>query len=298
MAIPREVSAMSNRRLPATPSRTPWPWRDRAGRFSWLRAAVLLAAILPGGLLLAALATGGLGAEPWKAATREAGTYALQALLISLAATPLRFIADWPRILTLRRMLGLTALAYALLHLVLYTGHQGWNLLVVGSEIALRFYLTLGFAVLLGLVVLGWTSTDGWQRRLGARWKKLHRWVYALAAGGVFHAFLQSKARADQAVFLAGCFLWLMLWRALPGRWRAHPPVLAGLALAAAAGAAALEFAWYAATTNLPAARILAANLDLAAGMRPAQWVLIAGLVVAPLPWLRRIVAGRARRPA
>ncbi len=241
------------------------------------------------------LAAGSLGAEPWKAATREAGTLALQVLLLSLAVTPLRFLADWPRVVTLRRMVGLGALGYALLHLALYAGHLGWNLPAVAAEIAVRFYLTLGFAVLLGLCVLGWTSTDGWQRRLGARWKRLHRWVYLLAAGGVLHAFLQSRARADAAVVLAGCFLWLMLWRLLPGRWRAHPGALVGLALAAAGGAALLEFAWYAAVTNLPASRILAANLDLAAGLRPAQGLAVAGAALAALPFLRRFASRPVR---
>ncbi|MGG5810327.1 sulfite oxidase heme-binding subunit YedZ [Falsiroseomonas sp. CW058] len=274
---------------PAQPRRRiPRPWQDRGGRFSPLRAAVLALAILPGALLLLDLAAGALGAEPWKAATRQAGALALQALLASLAVTPLRFVADWPKAATLRRMLGLVALGYAVLHLLLYAGHQGWSLGAVATEIALRAYLTLGFAVVLGLSVLGWTSTDDWQARLGRRWKRLHRAVYVLAAGGVLHAFLQSKARADGAALLAGLFLWLMLWRALPGRWRAHPPALAGLALAAAASTALVEAAWYAVATNLPAARILAANLDLAAGMRPAHWVALAGLCVAPLPWLRR----------
>ncbi|WP_439595100.1 sulfite oxidase heme-binding subunit YedZ [Falsiroseomonas sp.] len=270
------------------PNPIPWPWLDRARRFCWLRTCVLLAALSPGLVLLALLAAGELGAEPWKAATREAGTHAMRLLLVSLAVTPLRYLADWPKAVTLRRMLGLVALGYALLHLVLYAGHMAWNLADVASEIALRFYLTLGFGVLLGLCLLGWTSTDGWQRRLGRRWKRLHRWVYALAALGIFHAFLQAKSRADSAVVLAGLFLWLMGWRLLPGWARAHGLALAGLAVVAALGAAGLEWGWYAATTNLPAARILAANLDPGAGLRPAQGVLAAGLAVAALTAARR----------
>lgn len=273
-----------------------WPWRDRAGRFSTLRLSVLIGLLSPGALLLAMLADGAMGAEPWKAATREIGAHALHILLISLAMTPLRFVADWPKALTLRRMVGLAALGYAVLHLTLYSGHLDWDLLKVGGEIALRAYLTLGFAVLVGLAVLGWTSTDGWQKRLGPRWKRLHRWVYLLAAGGVLHAFLQSKANADPAAITAGVFLWLMLWRTLPGRWRADGLGLAGLAVAAAAATAAVEFAWYAAATKLPALRILEANLSLDAGLRPAQWILLAGLLVAPLPWLRRVTR-RARAP-
>lgn len=275
-----------------------WPWRDRAGRFSVLRLSLLLGLLAPGLVLLALLGTGGMGAEPWKAATREAGTHAIHILLLSLAVTPLRHVADWPKAVTLRRMVGVAALGYAGLHLVLYSGHLAWDLLAVAGEIATRIYLTLGFAVLLGLAVLGWTSTDGWQRRLGPRWKKIHRWVYLLAAGGVLHAFLQSKAGVDGAVLLAGFWLWLMGWRLLPGWGRAHAGALLGLAIGAAIGAAAVEFAWYATATRLPAERILAANLGLDAGVRPAQWVLAAGVAVALLPWLRRITRRPARRLA
>lgn len=264
------------------------PWRDRAGRFSPLRLAVLIGLAAPGAVLLWLLATQQLGAEPWKAAAREAGRHAAHILLLGLAVTPLRHIADWPKAATLRRMVGLAALAYALAHLLLYAGHLGWDLPAVGAEIATRFYLTLGFAVLLGLAALGWTSTDAAQRRLGARWKRLHRSVYLLSAGAVLHAFLQSRARADTAALMAGLWAWLMLWRLLPGRWRAQPPALAGIALAAALACAAMEFAWYALGTRLPAGRILAANLDLAAGWRPAQLVLAAGLAAALIPLLRR----------
>jgi sulfoxide reductase heme-binding subunit YedZ len=279
-------------------ARLRWPWRDRAGRFSALRLALLTGLVAPGAVLLFLLSAGAMGAEPWKAATREAGTHAIHILLLSLAVTPLRHVADWPKAATLRRMVGVAALGYAVLHLVLYSGHLAWDLLAVAGEIATRVYLTLGFAVLVGLAVLGWTSTDGWQRSLGPRWKKIHRWVYLLAAGGVLHAFLQSKAGVDGAVLLAGLWLWLMGWRLLPGWARAHMGALAGLALVVAAGTAAVEFAWYATATRLPAERILAANLGLDAGVRPAQWVLVAGVLVALLPWLRRITRRPARRLA
>jgi len=288
---------MSRRSLPPAKPAIPWPWLDRAGRFSFFRLAVLIALLTPALVLLAMFADGQYTAEPWKETTREIGNQTLHILLISLAMTPLRFIADWPKALTLRRMIGVTAMFYALLHLVLYAGHLAWNFGTLGWEIATRIYLTLGFAVLIGLVVLGWTSTDGWQRRLGPRWKMLHRWVYLLAAGAVLHAFMQSKSRADDAVLMAGCYLWLMGWRLLPGRWRAHPPALAGLAVAAAVAAALAEYGWYAVATRLPAIRILEANLGFDAGIRPAQWILIAGLCVATIPWWRRLTR-RVPRPA
>jgi len=279
----------------ATPFRIAWPWLNRGQRFSWMRAVLLISLLSPGLVLLALLGDGAMGAEPWKAAMREAGSWALIALLLSLAVTPLRWIAEWPKAATLRRMVGLVALGYVVLHLVLYTGHLAWDVLAVAGEIAKRLYLTLGFVVLLGLGVLGWTSTDGWQARLGRRWKRLHRLVYPLTALAVLHAFLQSKSRADDAVLMAGLFLWLMAWRQLSGRWRADAMALAGLALAAAIGTALVEWTWYAAATNLPAARILAANLDVAAGLRPAQVVLLAGLGVAACRGIALAAASRVR---
>ncbi len=288
---------MSTTTLTAPRPAVAWPWLTRAGRFSWTRMLVLLSAIAPGLVLLWLLGSGQMGAEPWKAAAKESGTWAIRFLLLSLAITPLRHVADWPKALTFRRMLGLVALGYAVLHLLMYAGHMAWDLPEIASEILLRFYLTLGFLVLLGLVVLGVTSTDGWQAQLGRRWKLLHRAVYGLAAAGIFHQFLQAKSRADGAVLMAGVFLFLMAWRALPGRWRASPLALAGLAVLAACGAAGVEFAWYALSSNLPAARILAANLDPGAGLRPAQLALAMGVAVAVLPWLARMGAQR-RTPA
>jgi sulfoxide reductase heme-binding subunit YedZ len=286
-----EASGMSTA-LAAPPSAPTlaWPWLDRRGRFSWLRLCVLLGLLAPGLLLLALLGGGELGAEPWKAAMREAGSWALWALLLSLAVTPLRWVAEWPRAATLRRMVGLVALSYGGLHLTLYMGHLGWDMLAVAGEVAKRLYLTIGMAVLVGLAVLGWTSTDAWQAKLGRGWKRLHRLVYGLAAFAVLHAFLQAKSRADDAVLMAGILAWLMLWRALPGHRRAQPLALAGLAVVAGLAASGIEYAWYSAASNLPASRILAANLTLDAGLRPAQLVVLLGLGVALLPWLVRAI--------
>ena len=267
------------------------PWRDRGGRLSPLRITTLVAMILPLVRLVIDWATDNLGPEAYEAATHETGRWAIRLLIASLAVTPIGRILAWPRFYQLRRMIGLGALAWVLLHFLLYVGDQNWILWRVAVEIASRVYLIIGFLALSGLVVLGWTSTDGWMRRLGQRWKRLHRIIFPIALLALMHAFIQSKTDVSQAVILAGLLLWLLAWRALPARWQISLPALALLSLLALFGAVLIEFAWYALATNLPAARVAAANLDLTYGPRPAvlSGMITAGFVV--LAGLRRLAA-------
>ncbi|MGY2051009.1 sulfite oxidase heme-binding subunit YedZ [Methylobacterium sp. JK268] len=279
------------------------PWLDRAGRLSRLKLATFLAALAPGLAYAAAFGLDRLGAKPLTAFLHAMGDWTVYALIASLAVTPLRRIADWPRLILVRRMLGLTALSYALIHLVLYAADQKFDLARVAGEIAFRIYLTIGFAALVGLAVLGATSTDGMIRRLGRTWTRLHRLVYGIAALGLLHFFLQSKIDVSRPVLWSGLFLALMGWRLMQHRRvPTNPLTLAGLALASGLATAGLEAAWYAAATGVPAGAVLAADLDLSslADLRPAWWVLgIVGLSV-PLNLLRGGRAGRdaARPPA
>jgi methionine sulfoxide reductase heme-binding subunit len=260
-----------------------WPWQDRAGRLSALRAVVFALLLLPATWVAGEAALGLLGPEPWKAALKEIGLWTIRLLLVTLAVTPLGKILAEPRILALRRLLGLTTLAYAVLHLVLYAGHENFGLWKVASEIVLRVYLTIGFVALLGLAALGWTSTDGWIRALGPRWKRLHWLVFPVAALGVLHFYMQSKTVVWEAVMAAGFLAWLLLWRSLPPGWRGRLPVLLALAPLTALAAAGIEYAWFSLATNLPAERILLANLDVSFGLRPAVWAGVAALAVPAL---------------
>jgi len=267
-------------------------WHDRGGRFSWLKALVLLECCWPALWLAYGLAAGELGPRPLNEAIHESGQFAVRVLVASLAVAPARAIFDWPRVMLVRRMLGLTVAAYVVIHLALYTADQNFRLLHVGSEILHRFYLTIGFTALVGLAALAVTSTDEMMRRLGRRWKSLHRLVYPIAVLALVHHFLQAKADVSDAVLLAGLFVWLMLWRALPRRWQRNVLALVLLAPLAGVATAFIEFAWYALATGINPWRVLAANLefDWDFGLRPSAWVTITGgaLVVAVL--LRRLV--------
>ncbi|TPG59554.1 sulfoxide reductase heme-binding subunit YedZ [Roseomonas nepalensis] len=268
----------ARREGPPAPKPGPWPWLDRGGRFSAFKAAVLLGCVLPLLLLGWDWATRNLGPEPLTRATHDTGDWCVRFLLISLAVTPARWVFDWPRVLQVRRMLGLAALGYALVHLALYIGNEHLRLWHVLLEIVKRPYLSTGFTALIGLAVLGWTSTDGWLKRLGREWKPLHKLVFPLMALGILHFYMQSKINVSQPVLMSGLFLWAMLWRASPARWRASPLPLLPIALLAAAGAAGLEYLWYALATKLPADMIFLANFDTEFEIRPAVWVLIGGL--------------------
>ncbi|MCM0021474.1 MAG: ferric reductase-like transmembrane domain-containing protein, partial [Tagaea sp.] len=159
-----------------------FPWTDRTGRIVPLKLGVFLALLAPGLWVAYALATGQLGAQPLKAATRELGSWALRFLLISLAVTPLRALWKWNALFAVRRMLGVGACVYGVLHLALYAASQGYDLVKVASEIWLRVYLTIGFVALLGMAALAATSTDDAMKRLGGKaWRRLHRLAYPIA---------------------------------------------------------------------------------------------------------------------
>ena len=274
---------------PARPHRlhkTPWPWHDRSGRFSPLKSAVLAVELAPGLWLAYALWAHLLGARPIHEALHQTGFWAVRFLLLGLLVSPLRSIFNWHRIVLVRRQLGLTALAYALAHLALYAWDENWAWLHVAAEILERFYLEVGLVALVGLGVLGASSTDHALRQLGHGWKRLHRLIYPVAALALFHYFLQSKADAAGAVLMAGLFVLLMGWRLMPsGADRAPLPVL-GLAAAAAGGTAVLEAAWYGLGTNIGPKRPLLAELHVAYGPQPAGQVLLVGVCLAMLTGL------------
>lgn len=282
---------------------TLYPWRDRSGRLSPLKAAVFAALFLPGLWTVAAFWLGALGPRPLNEAIHQLGLWAVRFLLISLAVTPLRQSLGWPRLVLVRRMVGVAAFGYAATHLLLYTADQAFDLAKVATEIALRIYLTIGFAALLGLSVLAATSTDAMVRRLGGRrWSRLHRLVYAIAALALTHYFMQAKLEVFEPTVMAGLFVWLMGYRMAAGlrpRGTVGAPGLALLSLAGAAITALGETAYFWLVLHAPPALALDAQLSLDAGIRPAWIVLAAGLTIALLAAARNGLKGAPRlRPA
>lgn len=273
------VSGDILRHLPAT---------DRAGRFSFVKAIAWAGAATPGLSLLWTGLNEGYGPKPVTFVTHALGDAAVWLLIATLAVSPLRTITRWNPLINSRRILGNFALAYALAHVAVFVWSEG--VARAASEIVLRFYLTIGFAALAILVMLGATSNDGAVKRLGAMgWRRVHRWIYVATALGLLHYFLQSKNDVTPALLQAGFFTLLMLWRALDAARRGADTIwLVGLALVAGLSTAAIEAAWYFWRSGLPPLDVMAANLDFDLDVRPPWIVAAAGLAGAGLSLFRR----------
>lgn len=273
-----------------------YPWQDYSGRLSPLKLSVLVALFLPGLWTAFAFSMGWLQPRPFTEAIHEVGLWMLRFLFVALAITPLRQIVQWPRLILVRRMIGVFAFAYGLAHITLYVADLKFDIAKAASEIALRIYLTIGFAALLGLAALAATSTDAMVRRLGARrWQRLHRLVYAIALLAVVHYFMQSKLDLWEPTIIAGIYAWLMGYRLLVPLVgvRGKLPLLwiGALSLAAPVLTALGEAVYFWLALGVDPVRVLSANWSLAAGWRPAAIVLGLGLAVTA------IGAGRALAP-
>lgn len=139
--------------------------------------------------------SGGLGPEPVSEAVRQSGLWALRFLLLALAVTPLRLLTGLSALARFRRMLGLYAFFYAVVHLSTYVGlDQFFDWPAVWADIVKRPYITVGMGAILVLTALAATSTGGMVRRLGARrWRALHRMVFVAGAAGCLHYVMLVK---------------------------------------------------------------------------------------------------------
>ena len=135
-----------------------------------------------------------LGANPLEAIIRGLGDWALRILLLTLVMSPLRRLINWPQALRLRRMLGLYAYFYVILHLVGYLWFdQFFDWEEIWFDILERPFITIGMAAVVLLTPLAITSTKGMIRRLGKNWKRLHSLVYLISILAVIHFWWMVK---------------------------------------------------------------------------------------------------------
>lgn len=179
------------------------------------------AALSPLALLAWEAFGGGLGAEPIEKVTHRTGLSALVLLLCSLAVTPLRRLTGWNRAVRFRRLVGLFAFFYAGLHFLVYLFDQEFVPAYIVEDVVEHPYVTAGFTAFLLLVPLALTSTQASIRRLGRRWQKLHRLVYAAAALAVLHFLWLVKKDLTEPLIYAAVLALLLVLR-LPALSRAR----------------------------------------------------------------------------
>lgn len=186
---------------------------DWVGRSKWLLLPLLALPLL----FVVWRGLGGQLADPPKALVDTSGLWALHCLLLSLAMTPLRVLTGRGFWIRYRRLLGLYALFYALVHVHAYVfllfGAR-WDYL--GVELAKRPYVMVGALALLLMLPLGITSTRGWQRRLKRGWVRLHRLVYPVSLLVLLH-FAWVRKLGFEAIWPYVLVLFLLyavrLWR-------------------------------------------------------------------------------------
>jgi sulfoxide reductase heme-binding subunit YedZ len=147
--------------------------------------------------------------------TYWSGVWATIILLMALAVTPALTILRWPVLVDVRRMIGVTALVYTIVHIVFYFALRSWNFATIANETFTRLTLIVATLSTIGLVVLGATSLDAAIARLGAKnWQRLHNTNYVISALAVLHVMLARGTYPEQYL-LSGIFFWLMAWRVL-----------------------------------------------------------------------------------
>lgn len=186
---------------------------------AYLKRIIFPLALIP----VFSLAIVDLGANPVEHLLHFSGDWALRFLTMTLAVTPLSRLTGWRALVGARRMLGLFSFFYALLHLGIYLVlDQGLDWRGVLDDVVERPYITLGFAVFIVLLSLASTSTNRMMKRLGRRWKTLHRLVYPASLGAALHFLWLVKADSREPLIYLAVILTLLLLRVpMFSRW--HP---------------------------------------------------------------------------
>lgn len=191
------------------------------------KALLFVASLLPAAWIGWQLRHNGLGPEPSETLQAFTGTWTLNFLLLTLCISPARALTGQHWLLRLRRMLGLFAFAYALLHLFSFIGYDhGFDLTAIARDVLKRPFIAVGLAALLLMVPLAATSNATAIRRLGGRkWQELHRNIYLIAILGCVHLLWQSRPEELPATLSYAVFLGLLLWWRVQERRRKATPM-------------------------------------------------------------------------
>jgi len=186
----------------------------------WIKPLFFLLCLSPMLWMIGNALWGDLGANPVETITFQTGDWALRLLLLTLALSPLRQLTGWNGWLRLRRMAGLFVYFYASSHfLIWFLADHSLDVAAMWSDVLERPYIMLGFSAWLLLAPLAITSTQGWMRRMGRRWKALHRLVYLILILAIAHYLWLVKAdyllAGAHALIAAALLSWRLPLRGL-----------------------------------------------------------------------------------
>jgi ferredoxin-NADP reductase/DMSO/TMAO reductase YedYZ heme-binding membrane subunit len=185
------------------------------------KAWLFLLCLIPLAILGYRIYANELSANPVEFIEHYIGDWAIRLLLITLCVTPLRKLTGWSQLSRFRRLLGLYAFFYAVLHFLTYLlFDKQFNLMAILGDISKRRYITVGFLSWVCMGALATTSTAGWVRRMGLkRWHRLHRLIYLSAAAAVIHYYWLVKSDIRLPA-MYGAILAVLLIARVPWLWK------------------------------------------------------------------------------
>jgi sulfoxide reductase heme-binding subunit YedZ len=179
-----------------------------------IKPVVFVLALVPLAALIFFVLTGRTSANPAEDILLTTGIWALRFLLATLTITPLRRLTGWNVLIQYRRMLGLFAFFYAVVHLASYIAFDRFFAFdEILADIAKRPFITAGMAAFVLMLPLAITSTRGWIRRLGRRWQALHRLIYLCAIAACLHFVWKVKVAIGEPVYYAAFLAVLLAFR-------------------------------------------------------------------------------------
>ncbi len=181
---------------------------------TWMKVLVFVLCVLPLAHLAWRFLQQDLGINPVETLTHDTGNWALRLLLLSLLITPLRRSKAFEGVIAFRRMIGLFAFAYAIIHFTIWFWlDKALVMSDMAEDIVKRRFLTAGMLSLGVMLPLAATSTNGWIKRLGPKWGKLHKLTYVAAVAAVVHFWWLVKSDIREPFFYALLTGILLGWR-------------------------------------------------------------------------------------
>ncbi len=179
-----------------------------------IRIVVHITALLPLVVLIWDFARGNLTANPIREVQLRTGASAINLLMLSLACTPINILTGFRPVLSLRRLLGIYAFLYALLHFINFIGiDYGFNFALIREDLFEKRYAIVGFASFILLLPLAITSIKRLRQRLGINWQRLHWLVYPAATLAVLHYSWQTKVDIRLPLIYGGVLVILLAIR-------------------------------------------------------------------------------------